>query len=87
MDLQEMILMNRQLERIRKIEDVLENADGSLEDIVRTRVFLNRKADWKQVAKAHSEFFGKILPASSMLVCEFLDPKILVEIEADALVD
>jgi enamine deaminase RidA (YjgF/YER057c/UK114 family) len=69
---------------IKNIESALKEAGCSLEDVVRTRVFLRRDADWKDVARAHSEFFGGVLPASSMLVVDFLDPKILVEIEADA---
>ena len=71
---------------IENIENVLKRSGASLQDVVRTRVFLTRGTDWKEVARAHEEFFGNILPASSMLVCEFLDPKILVEIEADAVV-
>lgn len=72
---------------ITKIEDVLQRADCALKDVVSTRVFISREADWKQVARAHFEFFGEILPSSSMLVCEFLDPRILVEIEAQAVVE
>ena len=72
---------------IKKIEEVLQRADCSLKDVVLTRVFVSRGADWKEVAKAHSEFFGDVLPSSSMLVCEFLDPRILVEIEAEAVVE
>lgn len=72
---------------IEKIEDVLHRAGCLLKDVVSTRVFISREADWKEVARAHSEFFGKILPASSMLICEFLDPRILVEIEAQAVAE
>jgi len=72
---------------IKKIEVALRGADCSLKNVVLTRVFLSRDADWLQVARGHSEFFEKILPASSMLVCEFLDPRILVEIEAQAVVE
>lgn len=71
---------------IGKIEEALRRAGCTLNDIVLTRVFLSNQAEWKEVAKAHSEFFGEILPASSMLVCEFLDPKTMVEIEAQAIV-
>ncbi len=73
-------------EAISKIAHVLGKVDCSLKDVVSTRVYLSRNTDWKQVAKAHLEFFGDILPTSSMLVCEFLDPRILVEIEAQAVV-
>jgi len=72
---------------IGKIEAILKKANCSLEDVVLTRVFLSHDADWRGVARAHAEFFGKILPSSSMLVCQFLDPRILVEIEAQAVVE
>jgi enamine deaminase RidA (YjgF/YER057c/UK114 family) len=72
---------------IEKVRASLEEVGSRLEDVVRTRLFLSRRADWKQVAKAHREFFGDIMPASSMIVCEFLDSRILVEIEAEAIVN
>lgn len=70
---------------ISKISSVLAEAGSSLDEVVRTRIFVHPVADWKLVAKAHSESFGKILPANTMLVSNFFDPKILVEIEADAI--
>jgi enamine deaminase RidA (YjgF/YER057c/UK114 family) len=55
--------------------------------VVRTRVFLTRAEDWPEVGRAHGEVFGEALPASSMLVvAALLDPRWLVEIEADAIV-
>ena len=72
---------------IQNIQIALEKANASLGDVVRTRVFVSANANWQDIAKAHLEFFGSIMPASSMLVCSFLDPKILVEIEADAAVN
>jgi enamine deaminase RidA (YjgF/YER057c/UK114 family) len=72
---------------ILNISKALESIGGSLKDIVRTRVFVRKGIDWTSIAKAHFEFFHEIMPTSSMLVCEFLDPKIMVEIEADAVLD
>ena len=72
---------------IQNIESALEKTGAALTNVVRTRVFLSPNADWRSVARAHEEAFGSILPASSMLVCNFLDPGILVEIEADAVLD
>jgi len=72
---------------LEKIELALKQAGSSLKNVVRTRVFLSRTANYHDVAKAHEETFREILPASTMIVCEFLDPKILVEIEADAFTD
>lgn len=72
---------------IENIDSALKRAGASLMHVVRTRVFVSPNAEWRSVAKAHEEAFRTILPASSMLVCNFLDPNILVEIEADAVVD
>lgn len=69
------------------IEQAIQKLGGSLEDVVRTRVFIRSDVDWKLVAKAHKEYFDDIRPASTMLFCNFLDPNILVEIEVDAIVD
>jgi enamine deaminase RidA (YjgF/YER057c/UK114 family) len=71
---------------IENIETALRKGGSSLDDVVRTRVFVTQYTDWKEVARVHKEAFDKILPASSMLVCNFLDPRILVELEADAIV-
>jgi enamine deaminase RidA (YjgF/YER057c/UK114 family) len=58
------------------------------EHVVRTRVYLTRTEDWPEVGRAHGEVFGEALPASSMLVvAALLDPRWLVEIEADAVAD
>jgi enamine deaminase RidA (YjgF/YER057c/UK114 family) len=56
------------------------------EHVVRTRVYLTRAEDWPEVGRAHVEMFGEVLPASSMLVVALLDPRWLVEIEADAII-
>ncbi len=74
-------------EALKTIEQALDRLGGSLENVVRTRVFVRSDADWKLAAKAHQETFEKIKPASTWLVGLFLDPKILVEIEADAVLD
>ena len=72
---------------IANIDLTLQKLGSSLQDVVRTRVFVRADADWMQIAKAHEESFGSILPASTMLVGLFLDPRILVEIEADAIAE
>lgn len=57
------------------------------EHVVRTRVYLTRAEDWPEVGRAHGQVFGDALPASSMVVvAALLDPRWLVEIEADAVV-
>ena len=57
------------------------------EDVVRTRVYITSADDWQEVGRAHGEVFGELRPASAMLVITGLvDPRFLVEIEADAVV-
>ncbi|MDA4128964.1 MAG: RidA family protein [Thaumarchaeota archaeon] len=69
---------------IENIGSALAKLGGTLSDIVRTRVFIRSDVDWRDVAKAHLEAFESVLPASTMITTGFLDPRILVEIEADA---
>jgi enamine deaminase RidA (YjgF/YER057c/UK114 family) len=64
----------------------LAEAGAAAEHVVRTRAFLLAAADWEEVGRAHGEVFGDVRPASTMLVVSaLLDPRWLVEIEADAL--
>ena len=56
-------------------------------DVVRTRIYLTAPEHWDEVGRAHGEVFGEIRPASAMIVVSsLLDPRWLVEIEADALI-
>lgn len=65
----------------------LAQAGAGPEHVVRTRTFLTRVEDWEPVGRAHGEVFSDIRPASTMVVVRgFLDPRWLVEIEADAIV-
>ena len=65
----------------------LAEAGARLEDVVRTRVFVTPAAAWDDVARAHGEAFGEIRPATTALVVHaLLDPRWLVEIEAEALI-
>jgi enamine deaminase RidA (YjgF/YER057c/UK114 family) len=69
------------------VEGALAQAGAALEDVVRTRIFVTPEADWDGVARAHGEVFGEIRPATSgVVVHALLDPRWLVEIEADALI-
>ena len=72
---------------IKKIERALNEIDAKLNDVVRTRIFLTDINDWRKVARAHFELLGNIRPASTLLeVSCLIDQKLLVEIEADAVI-
>jgi enamine deaminase RidA (YjgF/YER057c/UK114 family) len=72
---------------IRVIEEALENAGAGLTDVVRTRTFVTDISRWADVARAHREAFGDVAPATSMVeVSRLIDPAMLVEIEADAVI-
>jgi len=71
----------------RIIQEAIEALDGSLHDVVRTRMFLTRIEDWEIIGKVHGEFFADIRPAATMVQVEKLvDPDWSIEIEADAYV-
>jgi enamine deaminase RidA (YjgF/YER057c/UK114 family) len=67
------------------IADALEQADGSLRDVVRTRMFLTDPEDWEAVGRAHGDAFRDVRPVATMVVvAALLDPRWKVEIEAEA---
>ena len=70
---------------IKNIERALQALDAGLEHVVRTRMFVTDISRWEEYGRAHGEFFGEIRPATTMVeVSKLIDPRMLIEIEADA---
>ncbi len=68
------------------VERALVEAGAGLDDVVRTRIYVVRPGDIEAVGRAHREAFGKARPATTGVVVDLLDPRWLVEIEAEAVV-
>ena len=71
---------------LQKIEKALEEAGATMEDVVRTRLFVTDISQWEEIGRAHGEVFRSIKPASTMVqVSALINPEHLIEIEATAL--
>lgn len=70
---------------LEKIKSVMEQSGGTLQNVIRTRMFVTDIGQWPQIAQAHGEYFGEVKPATTMVeVSKLIDPDYLVEIEVTA---
>ena len=75
-------------EALRRVRAALEQLGAGLEDVVRTRLYVTDIDRWEEVGRVHGEVFGAIRPASTLVeVSRLVDAALLVEVEADAVVD
>ena len=69
------------------LQNGLRGVGAELKHVVRTRMFVKDIREWEEIAKAHSEFFDSVRPATSMIeISKLINPSMLIEIEADAVI-
>jgi enamine deaminase RidA (YjgF/YER057c/UK114 family) len=72
---------------IDKLEGAIQSLGGTLQQVVRTRIYIKNLSDWEAIARVQGERFNEIQPANTMIKAELIGDEYLLEMEAEAIID